>query len=224
MKNSKLRRVLMLLACAVLLVSLSVGATLAYLTSTTEVVENSFTVGKVKIILDEACVDSRTGEMITPDERTTQNTYHLMPGHNYWKDPTVHVDVDSEDCYVFVKVENGIAAIEAPDSEFTKTIASQMTANGWVALPGVNDVYYYTKYGNAWTQNAGENLVVFTNFTVNPQVVNGLEEGEVRDPAKLYLADYTTEENDVMVTVIAYAIQADGFNTPAEAWVAGNFQ
>ena len=52
MKNSKLRRILLTLACAVLLVSLSVGATLAYLTSVTAEVQNTFTVGKVQITLD----------------------------------------------------------------------------------------------------------------------------------------------------------------------------
>ena len=57
MKNSKFRRILLLLACAVLLVSLSVGATLAYLTSTTETVTNTFTVGNVAITLDELDVD-----------------------------------------------------------------------------------------------------------------------------------------------------------------------
>ena len=57
MKNSKLRRVLLLLACAVMLVSLSVGATLAYLTGKDEVV-NTFTVGNVQIKLDEAKVNT----------------------------------------------------------------------------------------------------------------------------------------------------------------------
>ena len=42
---------------AVLLVSLSVGATLAYLTSTTQTVKNTFTVGKVNITLDEVKVN-----------------------------------------------------------------------------------------------------------------------------------------------------------------------
>ena len=56
MKNSKLRKVLLLACSAVLLVCLSVGATLAYLTST-DTVKNTFTVGKVAITLDEVNVD-----------------------------------------------------------------------------------------------------------------------------------------------------------------------
>ena len=55
MKKSMLRKVLLLACSAVLLVCLSVGATLAYLTSNDTVV-NTFTVGKVAITLDETDV------------------------------------------------------------------------------------------------------------------------------------------------------------------------
>ena len=49
------RKVLMIALCAVLLVSISVMGTMAYLTSQ-DTVTNTFTVGKVAINLDEADV------------------------------------------------------------------------------------------------------------------------------------------------------------------------
>lgn len=101
MKNSKLRRALMLAACAVLLVCLSVGATLAYLTDD-ETVTNTFTVGKVVIDLDEAPVDEDGKE--TTGDRVKANTYHVYPAGVYDKDPTIHIQGDSEDCYVGVKL------------------------------------------------------------------------------------------------------------------------
>ena len=105
MKNTKLRRILLLLACAVLLVSLSVGATLAYLTSTDEV-ENTFTVGDVQIKLDEAKVNTETGKAPDPEDRTPDGNkqVRMVPGRLIDKDPTVTVLKDSEDCYVRVKV------------------------------------------------------------------------------------------------------------------------
>lgn len=105
MKNSKFRRILLLLACAVLLVSLSVGATLAYLTSTDEV-ENTFTVGDVQIKLHEAKVDTETGKAPDPEDRTPDGNkqVRMVPGRLIDKDPTVTVLKDSEDCYVRVKV------------------------------------------------------------------------------------------------------------------------
>ena len=53
--NSKLRRILLTVCSAALLVCVTVGATVAYLTST-ETVTNTFTVGKVDITLDEAAI------------------------------------------------------------------------------------------------------------------------------------------------------------------------
>ena len=55
--NKKLRRILLTVCSAALLVCVTVGATVAYLTSTTGPVTNTFTVGKVAITLDEADVD-----------------------------------------------------------------------------------------------------------------------------------------------------------------------
>ena len=106
----KAKKVLALVLCAALLVAGSVAATLAYLTSKTEVVTNTFTVGSLSITLDEAKV-TEYGVAVPGENRVMANAYKLIPGHNYLKDPTVHVAKGSEECYVFVKVENGIAAL-----------------------------------------------------------------------------------------------------------------
>lgn len=91
------RKALALALCAVLLVVTSVLGTLAYLKDDDAVV-NTFTVGKVYINLDEAKVNEK-GE--ATDERTEEgNKYHLLPGHEYDKDPTTTVLANSEDCYV----------------------------------------------------------------------------------------------------------------------------
>ena len=83
MKKSK---VLITILCAVLLVTVSVLGTLAYLTSQDEVV-NTFTVGKVNITLDEAAVNA-DGTEIAGADRVKENNYHLIPGQTYVKDPT----------------------------------------------------------------------------------------------------------------------------------------
>ncbi|MBQ7313552.1 MAG: hypothetical protein IJW81_08225, partial [Clostridia bacterium] len=96
---------------AAALVTASVFGTMAYLTDE-EAVTNTFTVGKVGLTLDELDVDNDgdTTDNITVDNtvRDQANEYHLLPGHTYIKDPTVHIDETSEDCWVFVKVENGL--------------------------------------------------------------------------------------------------------------------
>ena len=103
MKNAK--KIVALLLCAVLLIGASVAGTVAYLTDT-KAVENTFTVGKVKIKLDEATVDTESGKAVTPASRTEEGNkrIRMIPGRTIDKDPTVTVLKDSEDCYVRVKV------------------------------------------------------------------------------------------------------------------------
>ena len=60
----KTSKALLLTICAVLLVAASVMGTMAYLTSTDKV-QNTFTVGKVAIKLDEAKVDAN-GKAVEP--------------------------------------------------------------------------------------------------------------------------------------------------------------
>lgn len=183
------RKALLIALCAVLLVAASVMGTLAYLTSTTEVVTNTFSVGKVVITLDEAPVDAEGKE--TAGTRVTANEYHLIPGSSYDKDPTVHVDADSEDAWLFVKVENGISAIETGT-----TIAQQMADKGWTLVEGQTNVYAYKEI-----VKASGDYVVFENFQIS---------GEAD------VASYT----DASIKITAYAIQAENFDTAAQAWEA----
>ncbi len=183
-----MKKSIALVMMAVLLVAASVMGTLAYLTST-DTVKNTFTVGKVAITLDEADVDVY-GAPIENAARVRANEYKLIPGHAYTKDPTVHFAAGSEASWLFVKVENGIAAIEADT-----TIADQITTNGWDALTGVDGVYYKQVAANT---NAAD-YPVFGSFKLKG-------DAEVKN--------YATAK----VTVTAYAIQADGFDTPAAAW------
>ena len=195
----KKTKALMLVLCAVLLVTASVLGTMAYLTSTDKVV-NTFTVGKVAITLDEAKVKA-DGITVDPAGRVTGNAYHLLPGHGYKKDPTVHVQANSESSFIFVKVENGIASYEA-NTEAGPTIAKQIDGYGWTHLEGVANVYYktYTK------GEAIKDFPVFESFTIadNANTVAGWN-------------DISAETN---VTVTAYAVQMSGFNTAIEAWNA----
>lgn len=176
--------------CAVLLVVTTVFVTMAYLTSQATVT-NTFTVGNVAITLDEAQVDT-AGNAVTPAARVKTNEYKLIPGHNYIKDPTVHVASDSEDCWLFVKVENGLEGAEADSN----TIASQMTAKGWTSVSGTTDIYAYnTKC------TGGTNVTVFESFTIGGDTI-------------------VDNYKDAKIVVTAYAIQADGFATAADAWAA----
>lgn len=184
-------KALLLALCAVLLVAASVLGTLAYLTSDDQVT-NTFTVGSVSITLDEAPVDANG--KATSGERVKENSYKLMPGHAYDKDPTIHVAQNSEDCWLFVQITDEIAAIQDAD-----TIATQMAAKGWTLVDADANVYAYEDIANA-----GDDVVVFETFKIKGDIDNTT------------LATYANKT----IKVIAYAVQADGFDTPAAAWTA----
>lgn len=186
-------KALLMTLCAVLLVAASVLGTMAYLTST-DTVKNTFSIGKIAITLDEAKVDDN-GKALENVARVKANSYKLMPGHKYDKDPTVHVEKGSEDSWIFVKVENGISAFEAD----TK-IADQITTEGWTALAGVNNVYY-----KSYSKDADKNvdLVVFRNFTI----AEGAES----------VSGWANATN-ANITITAYAVQQDGFTDAKDAW------
>lgn len=195
----KTRKALLLGVCAVLLVTASVLGTMAYLTATTDTITNTFTVGKVAITLDEAKVNP-DGTPVAGADRVKANAYKLMPGSTYTKDPTVHVAADSEDSYVFVKVENGIANLEATGDT---TIAKQMETQGWSLVTGETNIYAYKN-----TVAAGTDVKVFETFKIADD------------------ANTKTEWNSItnaQVKITAYAIQADGFANAKAAWDAGNF-
>jgi len=186
----KAKKVIALTLCAVMLVVGSVAGTLAYLQDTATVT-NTFTVGSVDITLDEAKV-TEYGK-VEGNTRVTANEYKLVPGHLYVKDPTIHVTAGSEECWLFVEVENGLAGIEA-----ATTIADQMIANGWTNFEGTN-VYAYKESVDA--REAAVDKVVFENFTLNGTA-------------------NVSEYDGKTIEVTAYAVQKDTFDTAKAAWDA----
>lgn len=215
------RKVLLLVLCAALLVSATVMGTLAYLSDTTDEVTNTFTVGKVELgdgNLKEGLDEAKTNEKGEPLDkndtvvdnvedavRVTANNYVLQPGHHYTKDPTIHVKNDSETCYVFVKVENGITDYESTDDDYT-SIADQIEDNGWTALTGVDNVYYQT-FNKLATPNASTytDLVVFSGFKIDDDAQD---------------IDDWADVGDEVITITGYAVQVDGFDTALDAWSA----
>ncbi len=198
MKNRKFTKVALIALAMVLVCIVSVAGTLAYLTSQTDEVVNTFTVGDVEITLDEAKVTA-DGVSVEGADRVKANTYKLLPNHSYTKDPTVHVAADSEDCWIFVKIDNGIESIEAAAEGGYVTIATQLSDNGWSLVAGTQNIYAYEAIAKA-----DEDLQVFNSFKISGDV-DGTE-----------LADYA----DAKITVQAYAVQADGFATAADAFAA----
>ena len=217
-------KALLLSMCAVLLVAVSIFGTFAYLTDK-DTVTNTFTVGSVGISLDEAEVNADGTYKNGHDNRVQGNAYRLLPGHTYYKDPTVTVEAGSEDAYVRM-----IVAVERID---------QME----LALPYSNGSEYYADEGyflfqelcggwdsatwqfEGYTESDDEKTGYYefrykdvVSKSENKTVLDDLFEtitipGEIDNALLTYLAD-------VKIVVTAHAIQADGFDTADLAWAA----
>jgi len=220
------RKALLLALCAVLLVAASVFGTIAYLTDT-EAVTNTFAVGQISMSMDEAKVNE-AGQKLNDQDlvwkegetlagRVTDNTYHLLPGMTYSKDPIIHVDANSENAYIFIKVDNnGIEAIEEKPSADYTNVAAQILANGWTWWKNEGNVhYFYKEYTKGQTDTE---LEVFQQFKVGDSVTNEQLKDYYEKTAK------TNNNQAKAVIVTAYAVQKAGFDTHEAAWTAAAFQ
>jgi len=216
MKNGK--KALLLAACAVLLVVATIFGTVAYLTSTDEV-NNTFTVGNVQIKLDEAAVKPDGTYVVDHNNRVQENEYHLLPGQTYIKDPTVTVLADSEKSYVrmlvTINMKDELEAIFGGEKLDLTTIFGGYDATLWTPagdkVVGNTRVYEFRYFAPVDTLD-GKDLVLddlFETITIPGSITN----------TQLATID------GLKIDVVAQAIQAAGFEGDANAaWAAFDVQ
>ena len=112
------KRSIALFLAGAMVFGISVGGTMAWLTSGTGTVTNTFTIGEITISLKEhdyitqkdvtgeggALTEEQIGTLNMDKEVAVNDDYQFVPGATLPKDPFVTVQADSEDCYLFVKV------------------------------------------------------------------------------------------------------------------------
>lgn len=202
-----------LMMAAVLLVTATIFGTMAYLTSTDEVV-NTFTVGSVAIQLDEAKANT-DGTLVEGADRVDANSYKLLPGHTYAKDPMVTVLSGSENSYIRMTVTVSKAAeldaIFDPQKANLLSIFNGYDSTNWIYQDETDDTTNNTRTYEFWYKDTVSALeedvaldALFDSITVPGEINN----------------DQLKTIEGMTITVNAYAIQADGFNDAAAAWAA----
>lgn len=236
-------KALLLSLCAVLLVAATVFTTVAYLTSKDEV-KNTFTIGKVNIKLDEANVDEG-GNVIEGDDRVKENSYKLLPGHTYTKDPTVTVLKGSEEAYVRMKVTMNKASdliALCTDPEFAEDGPTGVEN----AFPLIRMVNFVEANAAKWDGIIPDNMVDTEEMLADSKYFSYDKETDTltyyfyytetvaapdADKALAVLFDsitvpeWATAEQlakleGFQINVVAEAIQADGFADADAAWTA----
>lgn len=177
----------LVLALTLLVVGVVAG-TLAWLTAKSDTVTNTFTTSDIKVKLEE----------------TTGTNYKMIPGYTIRKDPQATVLTGSEECYLFVKLD---------ESTNFKNYMTYEMVEGWTVVPGETNVYFRkvltTDIGKAYS--VLKNNQVTVKDSVTKEQMNALDAAGAEKPT---------------LKITAYASQlyksAGVEFTPAEAWAKVN--
>lgn len=182
MKNGKFSRrgvatkTLVLVLTVMMIVGISVGGTLAWLTAQSGTVTNTFTAGDINISLTE----------------TVENSFKIVPGGTAVKDPTLTVAAKSENCYVYVCVENNVkigdAVVATPNIDTAKWI--QVGVNGNKTVYRYHEIVEYSE--------AKQDLSVFTQVkyseTITKDNIDDLANTTIKISGFAHQSDNTTVE------------------------------
>ena len=184
MKKIKRMRPLIILFVIIMLLITSVSGTIAWLKSESNTLFDIFTYGDINIEITENKEDS--------------NNYELYPGKEIKKDTVITVNALSENCYIFIKINE------------TANLGDYITyslVETWKQLEGFEDVYYQevSKSDSDQTFSIIKDNILKVKSDLTKVSLNALN-----------------ENNYPKLTITGYAIQRnsnlEGINTPSDAW------
>ena len=209
------KKILALALVAVIAITAIAGASLAYFTDT-KTAENTFTMGNVKIVLDETDITNPEGD------RVTRNAYDVYPGAVVTKDPIVH-NTGKNGAYIraTVNVNNwmNLCAAYYPDFEYyfpeegykdsLKLLVGEL-GEGWSVVDvvagdtftiGCFDAKFILKYDGVLAP--GADTTAMLQKVIIPTGI-----------------DNANADSFKSVTVVAQAIQENGFDSWEAAFAA----
>ena len=203
--KSRLSKGMLLMLALVLVVGVSVGGTLAWLTAKSDKVENTFTSAalfetpETDFTLWEHEAKDEDEDGVYALDNTSEvraNEYDILPGVAIPKDPTVDIVGLQEHAYLYITVKG--------------TLPTGMTYGidpaNWDKLPGYDDVYVYCG------EYAAGNVIkpsVNGTFTVNI----------LKDKEISVADDFEGSNGASTLSFMAYMVQATGNGeNAAAAW------
>ncbi|MBQ4647604.1 MAG: hypothetical protein IJB76_00395 [Clostridia bacterium] len=267
--KKRMFKITALILSAVLLVTGTFYFTLAYLQAKSNPVVNTFTAGKINLTLKESEVDEYgnvkyyaddafiTGspnesavegtdyKLVNSDTYTKvnlveKNNYKLVPGETYTKNPVVTVAANSEPCFLYLAVYNGLNDSQIMDvsdyspvkiEDDSNTIHSQLLANGWQILTASDGLagvswngapkrsdftvyYYHSSTSNSYivnTSNDPQTFGTFNSFKIDESASNG----QILSLETMYDASGEPTADFLayaaIIEVYAFAVQSTGF-------------
>ena len=174
--------------------SFLVGTSVAWLSSTTDTVVNTFTYGDINIKIEETDTQDNDNNEFT-------NSYKMLPGNKITKDPKITVLANSEDSYLFVEIK---------ESENFKDFMKYELVEGWTLVEGTENVYVR----EVTKKDSDQEFYVLKDNTVT--VLESVTKAMLNDLDKDGQTNYPT------LSFTAYAVQRDSkieaIDTAVEAW------
>ena len=174
--------------------SFLIGTSVAWLSSKTDEVINTFTYGDINIKIEETDTQDNDNNEFT-------NTYKMLPGNKITKDPKITVLANSEDSYLFVEIK---------ESENFKDFMKYELVEGWTLVEGTENIY--VREVNFSDQDQEFFVLKDNTVTVLESVTK----------AMLNNLDKDGQTNYPTLSFTAYAVQRDSkieaIDTAVEAW------
>ena len=174
--------------------SFLIGTSVAWLSSKTDEVVNTFTYGDINIKIEE----TDTGDN---DNNEFTNSYKMLPGNKITKDPKITVLKNSEDSYLFVEITKS--------TNFDDFMTFELV-EGWTLVEDTKNVYVR----EVTMSDKDQEFYVLKDNTVT--VKESVTKTMLNDLDKNGTTNYPT------LTFTAYAVQRDSkieaINTAKEAW------
>ena len=160
---------------------------MAWMTDQTEPLRNTFVIPQIDVTIAETPTDDG-------DSDPNTNAYLMLPGSTITKDPVVTLAANSEDAWLFVKLEKS--------ANFDQFMRFSI-ADGWTALDGAEGVYWRTvqKSDTAQTFGVIKDHAVAVKPDVTATMLNAL-----------------TDSTRPTLAVTAFSVQQNGIDTALEAW------
>lgn len=179
-----MKKLVVTVIASLLLCFCAVGTTYAWLVAKTEPVKSTFVAGDINISISD----------------TTSLDLKMVPGTYIEDDPKVTVHANSEDCWLFVKVEKS-------ENFYTFLEASVFDEN-WSILGGT-DTVGYRKVSASDTDQEYQLLKKFDGTSYQVYVKDEITKAQF---------NRLTESEYPYLSFTAYAVQQIGFDTAEAAW------
>lgn len=194
-KSASVRSLALLLALVLLLGGV-IGGTIAWLADKSDDVVNTFSTSDISIELKEHEYNPATDALTDKETTTGVSNYKMIPGWTIPKDPWAMVTTNSEDCYLFVKVEQ--------TDNFGKYLEYEINTSDWTKLDGVDENVYYIEIDTSAEKGKSFYILKDNLVTVRDEVTK-------EDMSKI-----TTDADKPALSFTAYAVQLWKTNKPAE--------